>query len=109
MLEYDVLTVSQDSGDSNVLAYRTGETSLFVPYDWLDPNDTISFVLKSNDSRKTLTAVSDEFVTPDGDKKDIIDGDGGLSWQYIIVIAAVIIVIAAITIIVIVVIRKNKK
>ena len=119
MIEYDVLTVSRESGDSNVLAYRTGETTLFVPYDWLDPNDTVVFILKSNDSRKTLTAVSGEFYTPDGEEKIIADNDeewidfkpdnsGNSFWLYIALAIAVIIIVALV-VVVIIVIRKKKK
>lgn len=80
LLEYDVMTVSKESGDINVLAYRTDETSLFVPYGWLEPNDTVVFTLKSNDARTTLTALSKEISTPYGAEKIVADNDA--EWEY---------------------------
>lgn len=120
LLEYDVMTVSKESGETNLLAYRTDETNLFVPYGWLDPNDTVVFTLKSNDSRTTLTAVSEEISTPAGDEKIIADNDtewgeiygGGedenSALLYIVIAAAAVIVIS-ITVIVIVFVKKKKK
>lgn len=75
LIEYDVIAMSRSTGESNVLAYRTQDTSLFVPYDWLEPNDTVVFMLKSNDSRTTLTEVSGVFDTPDGEERTIGDAD----------------------------------
>ena len=125
MIEYDVLTVSQNSGDSNVLAYRSKETSLFVPYDWLDPNDTVVFILKSNDSRKTLTAISGEFSTPYGEEKNVEDDEkwdddyersyyynsynsgGDFPWLYIALGIAAFIIIALV-ILLIIIVKKRK-
>ena len=132
MLEYDVMTISQKTGESNVLAYRIKEKSLFVPYDWLEPNDTVVFILKSNDSRITLTETSSEYTTPDGEVKNIADSDkewteakAEASREYfnieddvfdmniVYIIAAIIIgslvVILVIIIVVFVVIKKKKK
>jgi hypothetical protein len=111
-LEYDVMAVSQDSGESNMLAYRTRETSLFVPFDWLEPNDTVVFTLRSNDSRTTLSASSEIFFTPDGKAKIVSDDEewldpepGGAPTLYMALGAAVLILAAAAAVFVI---RRGK-
>lgn len=74
-VDYDVMAVSQISGEKIMLAYRIKEKSLTIPYEWLDPNDTIVFMLVSNDSGSTITETSGEYDTPDGDSKFIEDMD----------------------------------
>jgi len=72
-LDYNVIAVSQKTGEKNVLAYRTTENHLELPYDWLDPNDTVKFMLESNDTFSTLVAESEAFGTPDGDDKSFVE------------------------------------
>ena len=74
-VDYDVMAVSQISGEKIMLAYRIKENSLTIPYEWLDPNDTIVFMLVSNDSGSTITETSGEYDTPDGESKFIEDMD----------------------------------
>ena len=78
ILDFDVYAVSEITGEKNVLAYRTREWELFVPYDWLEPDDLVVFILKSNDGRSTLTARSEAFHTPYGEAKDILDDE---AWE----------------------------
>ena len=65
LVTYDVMAV-QVSGEKNVLAYRSEEQSLTVPYEHLDPNDTIVFRLLAYDGAIRLEELSDEYTTPDG-------------------------------------------
>ncbi|MCL2495011.1 MAG: hypothetical protein FWE98_05070 [Oscillospiraceae bacterium] len=78
LLDFDVYALSEITGEKNVLAYRTQEWELFVPYEWLEPDDLVVFVLKCNDGTSTLTAESEAFYTPAGEAKDILDDE---AWE----------------------------
>jgi len=121
VLEFDIYAVSQLSGEKNVLAYHFEEWELAVPYDWLEPDDTIIFVLKSNDGRSTLTAESESFNTPPGESKDILDDE---AWEgewsneeeedsewyiYLILIFLFVLLPVAFIVLVIVLVKKRKK
>lgn len=66
LLSYDVVAYSENTGEKYMLAYRTKEVSLTVPFEWLEPNDTIYFKLLSNDTITTFSESSSNFQTPDG-------------------------------------------
>lgn len=70
-LSFDIIAVSKNTGEKNILAYRISDRFLDIPHDWLDPNDEIVFVLESNDKVSTLSAESDTFHTLDGESKTI--------------------------------------
>jgi len=120
-LDFDVYAISQLTGEKNVLAYRMEETALSVPYDWLEPDDTIVFVLKSNDGSSTLTAESEGFNTPAGEAKDILDDEAwegewsneeeeDVEWYwYLILIFLFVLLPAGVIVLVIVLVKKRKK
>ena len=66
LVTYDVMAVSRANGEKNVLAYRSEEAYLEVPYEYLEPNDTFVFRLLAYDGAIRLEALSDEYTTPDG-------------------------------------------
>ena len=122
-LDYDVYAVSRITGEKNVLAYRAAESELFVPYGWLDPDDTIVFVLQCNDGSSTLTAESEAFSTPSGEAKDILDDE---AWEgqgeeaeeaeedpewywYLIVLFLFVVLPVGVIVLIIVLVKKRKK
>lgn len=72
-VDFDLIAVSRKTGEKNMLAYRTSEKRLDVPYDWLEPNDTIYFSLRCNGGWSTLFAESNEYTTPEGVEKTITE------------------------------------
>jgi hypothetical protein len=122
LLDFDVYAVSEITGEKNVLAYRMAEMELSVPYDWLEPDDTIIFVLKSNDGRSTLSAESEGFNTPPGEPKDILDDEAwegewsneaeedDLEWYWwLIVIFLFVLLPAGLVVLIVVLVKKRKK
>jgi hypothetical protein len=79
-LTYDVTAVSQNTGQRFVLMYRSDETKLEIPYEWLEPNDSVVFELAAQSGNGTLTLVSESFDTPEGTAAIIADTDGG-EWE----------------------------
>ena len=121
VLDFDIYAVSQLSGEKNVLAYRYEEWELFVPYDWLEPDDIVVFVLKSNDGASTLTAESDAFTTPAGESKDIFDdeawelgdlpeADDDVEWYwYLLFLFLFVLLPAGLIVLAVVLLKKRKK
>ena len=120
-LDFDIYAVSQLTGEKNVLAYHFEEWELTVPYDWLEPGDTVVFVLKSNDGAGTLTAESESFNTPAGESKDILDDeawelgdlpeeDNDVEWYwYLFFLFLFVLLPAGIIVLVVVLLKKRKK
>ena len=120
-LDFDVYAVSEITGEKNVLAYRTAERELTIPYDWLEPGDTVVFVLKSNDGSSTLTAESEAFNTPAGEAKDILDDEAwegewqyeaedDLEWYwYLIIIFFLVLLPVGLIVLLVVFLKKRKK
>ena len=120
-LDFDIYAVSQLTGERNVLAYRMEEWELSVPYDWLEPDDVVVFVFKSNDGSSTLTAQSEMFSTPAGESRDILDDEAweggrsneteeGSDWYiYLILIFLFVLLPAGLIVLVIMLLKKRKK
>jgi hypothetical protein len=79
-LTYDVIAVSENTGLRSVLMYRSGEKELEIPFDWLEPNDSIVFELGAQSGNGTTILVSESFSTPEGAAAIIADADGG-EWE----------------------------
>jgi hypothetical protein len=79
-LTYDVTAVSQLTGLRSVLLYRSEDTSLEIPFEWLDPNDSVTFELAAQSGYGTMVLVSGSFDTPEGDAAVFNDADGG-EWE----------------------------
>jgi hypothetical protein len=75
-LTYDVTAVSEESGQRTVLLFRSEETSLEVPFEWVEPNDTVVFELTAQNGNGTSVFYSDSFDTPEGEAAIIADADG---------------------------------
>lgn len=72
-ISFDVMAVSEKSGEKIMLAYRTEQTSLDVPYDYLEPNDTFVFRLLAYDASTRLEELSPRFTTPQGKEERAAD------------------------------------
>jgi hypothetical protein len=75
-LTYDITAVSQKTGMRTVLMYRSDETKIEIPFEWLEPNDTVVFELASQSGNGTAVLSSESFATPDGTAAVIADADG---------------------------------
>ena len=120
LLTFDIIAVSQKTGEKNILAYRTTDTYLEIPYAWLDPNDTFTFMLESNDTVTTLFAESAAFNTPGGESKTITEEwseiganeweDVWIDWEYLLeILPFILIPVAGVIILVIVIMIMRKK
>jgi hypothetical protein len=74
-LTYDVTAYSQTTGQRDVLLYRSEDTGIEIPFEWVQPNDTIHFELAAHDGMGTVVLTSDSFDTPDGAALEIADAD----------------------------------
>jgi hypothetical protein len=75
-LTYDVTAVSQISGLRSVLLYKSEDSSLEIPFEWLEPNDIVTFELAAYSGNGTAIFNSDSFDTPDGEAAVFGDADG---------------------------------
>jgi hypothetical protein len=80
-LTYDVTAISEISGLRSVLLFRSENTYIDIPFEWLEPNDTIIFELSAYSGNGTSITLSESFVTPDGAAALIGDADGD-EWGY---------------------------
>ncbi|MDR0986081.1 MAG: hypothetical protein LBL98_00080 [Ruminococcus sp.] len=79
-LTYDITAVSEKTSLRKVLMYRSGETKLDIPFEWLEPSDSVVFELSAQSGNGTVVLYSDVFNTPEGVAAVIADADGG-EWE----------------------------
>jgi hypothetical protein len=75
-LTYDITAVSQITGLRSVLLYRSEDSSLEIPFEWLEPNDSVAFELAAQSGYGTMVLISESFDTPEGEAAVFGDADG---------------------------------
>jgi hypothetical protein len=128
-LTYDVTAYSQTTGQRDVLLYRSEDTGIEIPFEWVQPNDTIHFELAAHDGMGTVVLTSDSFDTPDGAALEIADADIEMEYAaeedgdeltgddisaliktvIIVGIVIVLVIIAAVVILILALKKKKKK
>lgn len=120
-ITFDLLAVSLESGETNMLAYQVSGYGATIPYGYLPPGDTVYFVLHCYDGATRLTAETELYDTPEGvddtlaaDEQwyqpDVPQGGAGGGMLWLVVLAVVLVaVVAALAIVLVVVLNRRKK